>query len=66
MFEGRNIFKRVLDVIEKSINGKWNWLQSNNCKYITVRIDMRSGDFLLMDRDNKEIDIETLEHQEKF
>lgn len=44
---------------------KWSWIFSSNCKYVNLRIDMRDGGCIIMDRDGKRISPEQLEYQWK-
>lgn len=41
----------------------WIWTRNPRCKYIDLRIDMRDGDFVLLDRSGQRISIEELEKQ---
>lgn len=55
--------RQVLDVVRASICGEWAWPRNVNCKYIDVRIDMRSGECLIRDRHGKVITMEELTRQ---
>ncbi len=44
-------------------NGEWNWARNGRCKYVTLRIDTRSGAYAFLDRDEKEITPDELRHQ---
>jgi len=46
-------------------NPKWRWSRNTKCKYVTIRIDMRDGMCLLMDRDGERISLEELAFQYK-
>lgn len=35
--------------------GDWVWWRNSNCKYVTIRIDMRSGHCILCDKDGERI-----------
>ncbi len=41
----------------------WSWCQNTRCKYVTLRIDMRDGGFVLTDRDGKRISLKQLQWQ---
>lgn len=41
----------------------WRWVRNYQCKYISIRIDMRDGGHIIMDRDGTRIDLETLLRQ---
>ena len=57
-------FAKILGSVSKCLdNKKWSWTKNNNCKYIEVRIDMRTGDCLLKDRHDNLITTEELEKQ---
>lgn len=38
----------VLKWMDAVRNGKWDWTRNNRCKYITVRIDSRGGQCVIM------------------
>lgn len=42
--------QRLFFHITQAVNEKFAWLPISKCKYLTVRIDMRTGDFLLLDQ----------------
>lgn len=66
----RNIWhtdtKDLFDAVLECLSGKWRWSRTKNmnCKYITIRIDMRDGGYLLYDDSGKRIDTEELKYQE--
>ena len=41
----------------------WVWIRNPRCKYIELRIDMRSGDFIIRNRDGEPITFEQLKWQ---
>lgn len=41
----------------------WSWAKNSRCKYVSLRIDMRDGDFVLLDREGNRITIEDLKRQ---
>ena len=53
----------VTDVVAKSLSGEWLWWRNSRCKYINVRIDMRSGNCIITDNDGKRIGPAELRHQ---
>ena len=56
----------VLNVIEKSKDKKsadWTWVMNSKCKYISLRIDMRDGHCLILDRHDNPITLEQLQYQ---
>lgn len=65
----KNIWDHVNDIIPAIASAlkdkKWSWARSKDfkCKYIDVRIDMRSGHCLLLNSDNERISIEDLQYQ---
>ena len=42
---------------------KWNWLSNPACKYVSIRVDMRDGGFVLLDRDGNRITLDQLKGQ---
>ncbi len=56
-------FSQVIEVVNRSLKGNWNWFSNNRCKYINLRIDMRDGHCVLKDRDGQSITIEQLGYQ---
>lgn len=53
----------VIEVYDKMKQGKWSWILSKDCKYIDVRIDMRSGHCLIYDNNGNRISPEDLAAQ---
>lgn len=43
--------------------GRWQWYRNTRCKYVTLKIDTRSGAYQILDRDGIEITFEELERQ---
>jgi hypothetical protein len=43
--------------------GRWAWHRNSPCKYVTLKIDTRSGAYQILDRDGNEITFEQLEYQ---
>ena len=78
-FEDRvkhNIWDTDLDEVFKTIKechgddkfdmkADWLWIRNSRCKYISVRIDMRDGAFVLVDRAGERISLEHLKFQYK-
>jgi hypothetical protein len=50
-------------VLQMSRDGRWVWFRNTQCKYVNLRVDMRTGACLIMDRDGKRIDPSDLEYQ---
>lgn len=63
LWEDPSDFKEVLNVIDDMQVNDWYWFRNMKCKYIDLRIDMRSGHFILCNRDGERIDIEDLKRQ---
>ncbi len=58
--------KEVVDFIFEATKDRfsgWTWVKNTPCKYISLRIDMRDGAFVLFDCDGKRIDIKDLKYQ---
>lgn len=55
----------VLKVVQKAKSGEWCWTKSEGflCKYVEVRIDMRSGKCLVSDRRGKLLTLKDLNYQ---
>lgn len=61
-----NIWDHVKDFAEVyrlMKGGKWHWFNNNSCKYVNLRVDMRDGGCLIMDRNGNRIDPEQLKFQ---
>lgn len=41
----------------------WMWIKNMRCKYISLRIDMRDGTFIILDRDGNRISFDDLKRQ---
>lgn len=46
-------------------NNDWCWAYNSECKYVDIRIDMRDGGFIVMDRLKRRINLPILEWQYK-
>lgn len=55
--------ERALAVVQKARTGEWQWPMNYRCKYIGLRVDMRTGSCVLTDRDGNPITFEELENQ---
>jgi hypothetical protein len=42
---------------------KWSWVKNTSCKYIQIKIDMRDGGYVLLDRDGNRISFDQLKWQ---
>jgi hypothetical protein len=52
-----------LAVAKRAQDGEWHWYENSKCKYVGLRIDMRTLQCIIMDRDGKRIDPEQLRYQ---
>lgn len=43
--------------------GEWCWTRNSRCKYVELVVDMRDGEFTILDRDRKKISFEDLKYQ---
>lgn len=62
----RNIWDHLSDVLptlKAASRGEWSWGRNGQCKYVELRIDMRSGHCIIRDRDGKRINPEDLAYQ---
>jgi hypothetical protein len=69
-WEKKSDLDRIISLVKNlsgetkfSMNDDWCWVKNNRCKYVSLRIDMRDGAFVLLDRHNERITIEELEKQ---
>lgn len=55
----------VFKFIKEATTGKhdWWWIKNSKCKYVSLRIDMRDGGFIILDRNNERIEFTELEYQ---
>lgn len=56
-------FEDFLNVYKLMKEKKWEWSCNPKCKYVNLRIDMRDGGCIIMDRDGNRIDPKDLEYQ---
>jgi hypothetical protein len=52
-----------INVLQQMRDGRWTWLRNSRCKYVELRVDMRSGHCIIRDRDGKRINPEDLAFQ---
>lgn len=55
--------EKLIDILNKAKNDKWNWISNSRCKHITINIDMRGHGINILDRDGYQIGIDQLLHQ---
>ena len=48
---------QVIRAIEIAKDNGWDWCNNTRCKYVEIRIDMRTDDCLIKDRDGKIINL---------
>ena len=60
-----NFNKDVLPVLKAAQEGRWSWTKNFDCKYIEVRIDMRSGHCIIENRNGQRINPEDLASQKR-
>lgn len=59
-------FSEVIETIKGLLTDlSWSWARNHNCKYVDIRIDMRDGGFIVMDRTGERINMEQLKWQYK-
>lgn len=58
----------VIDFIKEATNpsADWDYLRNMNCKYIDIRIDMRGGDFILLDRNGTRVSLDMIKAQKQW
>lgn len=67
--EEKNIWYPIdsfLKVLRKALNNEWSWVNNQECKYVEVRVDMRTGHCIIKNRSGVRIDPEDLEFQYKY
>lgn len=52
------------NTLKPEANG-WSWVRNSQCKYISLRIDMRDGAFVILNREGNRIPFEQLKYQYK-
>jgi len=62
----REVFPAIQKALSLRKEYKWSWIRNSRCKYISVRIDMRDGACILMDRNGNRILVKDLlfQHEE--
>lgn len=53
----------ILAWMKRVRNGTWIWARNTQCKYVTIRVDTRSGLCSIRDRDGNYIKLHELEWQ---
>lgn len=61
--DGWKSFKEAAEAVQECVNGDWSWMRNGDCKYVSVRVDMRDGHCIIKDRYGKVIDLDKLKHQ---
>lgn len=56
-------FTRFIEAVLCGVSEHTRWLKQPDCKYIDIRIDMRTGDFIVK---NAQGDVRTLEQLQKL
>jgi hypothetical protein len=56
-------FSDFADVVAKANTGEWLWGLNTRCKYVELRVDMRSGHCIIRDRDGVRINPDDLAKQ---
>lgn len=58
---------KVVDFVKKvsknefnPMSSDWTWIRNSRCKYISIKIDMRDGAFIITDRSGKRITFDQL------
>lgn len=68
--ENSSKLQEVIDFIKSTSSIKyprkdkqWCWTKNSQCKYVELVIDMRDGEFTILDRDRHRISFEDLKRQ---
>jgi hypothetical protein len=48
-------FEEIAAWIDALIVGEWSWARNSRCKYVTLRLDTRSGAYAIVDRNGNDI-----------
>lgn len=54
---------QIFPILKSARKGQWSWLNNGRCKYIDLRIDMRTGHCILSDKDGTRINPEDFAKQ---
>lgn len=62
---GIDELKDTIALIEQMAEhgGTWQWWKNPECKYVSIRIDMRDGGFIILGRDGKRISLADIQYQ---
>ena len=55
--------EEVVGWVRANLEGDWTWVANSHCKYIDIKIDMRDGKAILMDRHGNRISKEKFDYQ---
>lgn len=69
IWERPSNLQKLIDFVKEATKerfGGWQWTRNSKCKYIDIRIDMRDGGFILLDRDRNRISFDDLKYQYKL
>ena len=58
--------KAVMETVKLSRKREWSWIKNWDCKYINLRIDMRDGGAILVNRAGKRISPDQLKYQYNY
>jgi len=63
--DGRDItpFNKLAEWLTSVSEKRWTWARNSRCKYVTIKIDTRSGAYRIEDRDGSPISFAELSHQ---
>jgi hypothetical protein len=61
----KDLHRTMAKIIELSNedSNDWTWAMNSKCKYLNLRIDMRDGGHVIMDREGNRISLEDVEYQ---
>lgn len=68
IWHDRSELDQFIDTIKKQSvedDYEWSWAYNHSCKYVDIRVDMRDGGFIVMDKEGRRIDLATLKWQYK-
>lgn len=53
-----NVWDKIehfLSILKKMKNKEWSWHRNMDCKYVTIRVDMRTGHCIISDKEGNRI-----------
>ena len=61
-----DLAKAVMETVKLSRDREWCWVKNWDCKYINLRVDMRDGGAIIVNRAGKRISPDQLKYQYNY